>query len=186
MCSSVSLSMLSNPDAQLHRLLRKRPRFVFLDAVNTLMDLTPDFPGFFLTMARSQGVECDPAFLKEALERSRQRVRERLAGRMDFTISQERERAFWRSIDSEIFREIGFGDRSPEIADNAFAEFESGRHFRLLDETIPALRRIRELGFPLGIVSNGTEGMERWMRACAFAPYMEFIIVSVDVGWEKA
>ena len=185
MSSSVASSVLSNPDSQLHRLLTKRPRFVFLDAVNTLMDLEPDFPGFFIKMARREGVECDPAFVKEALERSRQRVRVRLAGRADFSISQERERTFWRSIDSEIFREMGFGDRGPEIADKAFAEFESGRHFRLLDETVPALRRLRELGFPIGIVSNGTEGMERWMRGCAFAPFMEFIFVSVGVGWEK-
>jgi len=185
MTGAATASTLLNPHPALQRILMKRPRFLFLDAVHTLIGLRPSVHGFFTSIAESLGRNPDPQALQEALDKAYATVRQRLAGRADFSIDQKRERSFWRSIDAEIFRDIGLGGRAEEAADKAFREFESGRHFHLLEETLPALERIRAMGIRVGIVSNGTEGMERWMRSCPFAPLVEFILVSVVVGWEK-
>jgi len=183
--SDTVASIRPNPDGQLLTLLMKRPKFLFLDAIHTLVELTPDVHGFFASIARAEGLDPDPQALAQALDKGHATVRQRLAARNDFSIDPQRERLFWRSIDSGILRDIGFGERAEEVADRVFSEFESGGHFRLLEETIPALERIRALEIPIGIVSNGTEGMDRWMRACPLAPLVEFILVSVVVGWEK-
>jgi len=162
-----------------------RPDFIFLDAMHTLMDLDPDFPGFLAAMAEDEGIKPSAELLRSAFDEAHEKVCALLKGRTDFSIDEHRERLFWRSIDGGIFRHLGFGERSEDMAAKAFAEFESGCRFRLFDDTLKALREIGDLGIPMAIVSNGTIGMDRWMRQSLMAEHLQFIMVSVPVGWEK-
>jgi len=163
----------------------RRPQFLLLDALNTLAGLCGDYVGFFTEMSRQGGIEADPLTVKEALEAEYKLVRAYQRGRTDYSVDPQRERAFWHKVDQEIFQRIGFNHRASEMADRAFEAFESGRHFMLFEYTLPALRKIKESGLPIGIVSNGTPGMERWMKSSPLAEIAEFILVSSIVGWEK-
>ncbi len=181
----MSHTTINNPDSSLDKVLMKRPKFLLLDAVHTLMDLKGGFDSFFMAMAERGGRSPSREEVSKALNEEFRIVIDRLKGRTDFSIDMNRERAFWRTVDAAIFRQLGFEEDSDAMADMAFEQFESGDHFVLFDETPAALNRIKEMGIPIGIVSNGTHGMDRWLRASPLNDIAEFIIVSVMVGWEK-
>lgn len=161
------------------------PKYLLLDAVHTLMDLTPDFPGFFQSIARQGGMDPELETVRQVMDEAYVAVTKRQEGRVDFSIDMAKEREFWQAIDSDIFRKLGFAERAGQMAAIAFEAFETGAHFRLYAETVPALERIRETGLPIGIVSNGTLGMAKWMESSPLASLSEFILVSTAVGWEK-
>ncbi len=181
----MSHTTINNPDPSLYKVLMKRPKFLLLDAVHTLMDLKGGFDSFFMSMAARGGRSPSRDAVRKALNEEFRIVIDRLKDRTDFSIDMERERTFWRTVDAAIFRQLGFAEDSEAMADMAFEQFETGDHFCLFDETLPALNRIKEMGIPMGIVSNGTPGMDRWLRASELNDYAEFIIVSTMVGWEK-
>lgn len=165
--------------------LQLYPEFIFIDAVRTIMDLYPDLYNVFMRIARKAGWEPDPAQFHEAYNAEYVKVAERLVGKTDFSIDQTRERDFWRGIDAAIFHRLGLKDECEELANEFFDEFESGIHWRLYDETLPTLHRLREMGIRVGIISNGTEGMHQYMERCEIRPLVEFVLVSASVGWEK-
>lgn len=149
------------------------------------MDLHPDLYTVFMRVAQKAGWEPDPDRFHVAYDAEYVKVAERLVGRTDFSIDQSREREFWRGIDAGIFRRLGLDHCCEELADEFFDEFETGIHWRLYDESIPTIKRLRDMGLKVGIISNGTEGMHRYMQRCDMRPLVEFALVSAEVGWEK-
>jgi HAD superfamily hydrolase (TIGR01549 family) len=68
------------------------------------------------------------------------------------------------------------------------AEFEAdplGGEYRVFEEVMPALARLREAGVKRAVISNADDDVTQLCTRLAFAHEMEAIITSALVGYEK-
>jgi HAD superfamily hydrolase (TIGR01509 family)/HAD superfamily hydrolase (TIGR01549 family) len=73
----------------------------------------------------------------------------------------------------------------PDLADRMLAWFNEGRLNRLYDDALPALAALRDLGLPLGIVSNFGAHLRPVLDRFGLASFFKFVVISAEVGLAK-
>jgi beta-phosphoglucomutase len=74
---------------------------------------------------------------------------------------------------------------APHLAQAMFDAFRADRFDRVFPDVVPALDALRELGFPLAVLSNFTPDLENLLRRLGLRDYFGFVIVSALVGLAK-
>jgi putative hydrolase of the HAD superfamily len=152
---------------------------VFLDAGGVLV--YPNWGRVAETFAR-HGVPVDA----EALASVEPRVRRELdtAERVRATTDRSRGKAYFDRILS-----LAHVPRSP-ATDAAIAEVEAHHAVhnlwdRVPDDVLPALRRLRENGLRLGVVSNSNGTVRAKLGRLGLLPFFETVVDSAEEGVEK-
>ena len=86
---------------------------------------------------------------------------------------------------AEIRDNHGF---AAEVRRRYLAEFETGwnhRAYRLFDDVMPALHRLRAAGVRTALISNADADVTAIAVHFAFADRMDLLVTSALVGWEK-
>jgi beta-phosphoglucomutase len=73
----------------------------------------------------------------------------------------------------------------PDLADEMLHWFVDGRFNRLYDDVLPTLAALRDLGLPLGILSNFGSHLGGILERFELAPFFEFVVISAEVGLAK-
>ena len=57
--------------------------------------------------------------------------------------------------------------------------------YRVFEEVIPVMRRLKEAGILRAVISNADDDVTEFCQRLAFADEMDLIVTSATVGWEK-
>ncbi len=159
-------------------------RAVFFDAGETLVHPHPSFPELLVEVLRQEGYEADPELVREKIFVVSDRFMEAARGGELWSTSAERSREFWASIYRSLLAEMGlpFGDG---LAQALYRTFTDLGNYRLFDDAVPILERLRSDGFRLGLVSNFEEWLERLLESLGVSTFFEIQVISGVEGYEK-
>ncbi len=164
--------------------------YVLFDAGGTLLGTNTDsehwYEQFFVDACAEQGHVVTVAQVHDVLRRAnRCKLFERRCS------SDEQTRQFWHHIYSTAFADL-LGARfnhPPAVIDHLAAEyidrFEAGEFTKLFRDTRPALEALRELGMPMGIVSNFGTYLNRFLEQTDITEFFQVVVISAVEGCEK-
>lgn len=92
--------------------------------------------------------------------------------------SQERFEEYIRSLYSYIFNELNFPGDHQTYNDKLWDDWETARLLRLFDDVVPALKRLQEAGFKLGIITNWDTSFERTLKRLNADHFFDVVVVS--------
>jgi putative hydrolase of the HAD superfamily len=159
-------------------------RAVFFDAGETLVHPHPSFPELLTLTLREEGLEVDPALVREKLHVVSDRfARSAREGEL-WSTSPERSREFWGSVYGGLLAEMGlaFGDG---LAHRLYSTFTDLSNYRLFPDVELALDRLRGAGLRLGVISNFEEWLERLLESLKVTRFFDVRIISGMEGMEK-
>jgi putative hydrolase of the HAD superfamily len=161
-----------------------RCRGVFFDAGETLVHPAPSFPELFATIVTREGHPRAPDQIVDGLtivsdEFVRAAVEEEL-----WTTSPERSRRFWLRV-YDRFLDVLEISRTDGLTETLYRAFTDPANYAAFDDVIPALDRLREAGYVLGVVSNFEPWLEELLDRLALTPYLPVRVVSGLEGVEK-
>jgi putative hydrolase of the HAD superfamily len=143
---------------------------ISFDAGGTLLEPWPSVGQVYCDVAREFGIDSDPAQLTAAFGdawRSRER----------FSYSREDWHAvvqltFGRKITRELFGAIYERFTHPEV-------------WRVYPDVEPALRKAREHGLKLAVISNWDERLGPLLQNLGLRSYFDHLLISIEVGSHK-
>lgn len=160
-------------------------RGVMFDAFKTLIDLRPSYPGAFAEVCQHFGYEVREADVARILPEWERMENERYRQPGDFRCSAEEMHERWVELNGAIFRAVGVDGNARELSDEMERRFNSGRYTQAYEDALPALERLADEGYRLGVISNGTPGVAHCLELASITERVEFVLVSALVGWEK-
>jgi putative hydrolase of the HAD superfamily len=160
--------------------LSKRPRAVFFDAGNTLLQINY---AAIVEQLGLQGIRRAPADVAQAEYRARVRLDPHLAPGASTENQSVAGYYFWY-----VLEELGITD--PEIS-RAIAEWRKSYNLpvglwnQADPEALEILRRLRSEGVRTGVVSNSNGSVKQILEELELARHLDFILDSAVVGVEK-
>ena len=163
-------------------------RTVLFDAAGTLFDVAEPVGETYARFARREGVSAEPRALDDAF-------RAAFAGSPPLAFPHARtaelpslERAWWKRLVFEAFSRARV-DAPPAALGRAFAEvfehYATAAAWRTYPDTKPVLRRLRDRGLRLGVVSNFDARLRRVLEGLDLAPAFEAVVFSSECGAAK-
>ena len=170
-----------------HAALRElRPRIVFFDMGGTLAYPHPSFHGLIASVCQRHGFEIAESEIARAEPTVWERIAEREGGARGFTIHPDRSREFWLWVYRTFLGEVGCDSaRAGDLAEQIFATFIRSESYRLYDDAIPTLERVRNAGIKVGVISNWEEWLERLMVDLNMRHHVDVAVISGVAGVEK-
>lgn len=164
---------------------------VTFDLYDTLIELHPPRWERLGRSLEAEGVAADPLTLREAdraaedyytIENGARPIRDRPAAeRIAFRIEHMRRWLAAAGLDDDP--EFAARVRSRFVSE--FEEAPDHRHYRLFDDVMPTLRRLRSAGLKTALISNADRDVTVIALHFAFADLMDVIVTSALVGYEK-
>lgn len=166
-------------------------RLVTFDLYDTLIEINPPRWERLRQALASEGIAGDPLRLREAdriaedyytVENGARPIRDRAADeRIAFRVEHMRR---WLAAaglpdDEATTRRV----RARYVSE--FEEMPDHHHFRLFDDVMPALLKLRAAGIRTALISNADEDVTVIALHFAFADRMDVIVTSALVGYEK-
>jgi putative hydrolase of the HAD superfamily len=161
-----------------------RNRAVFFDAGETLVHPHPTFSDLFSKVLAREGYDVDTEMIRERIHVVSDRFAHAAETNELWTTTPERSRAFWHDVYGIFFRELGISDANGLI-DTVYAEFTDLANYAVFEDVVPMLRRLRDAGLRLGIISNFEEWLERLLDQLGVREYFDVRVISGVEGMEK-
>lgn len=135
----------------------RRIQVVFFDAAGTLFRVNGSVARLYLDHARRHGFAGGEASLpqiQQAFARAFQEAPPPVFAATDPAAIRQCERLWWFDIVHSVFYRVGMFERFDDFFDEVFSRFADPRSWSLYPDTLPALRRLKDAGMELGIISN--------------------------------
>jgi putative hydrolase of the HAD superfamily len=161
-------------------------RFIFFDAVGTLIEIRGCVGEIYSRAAREFGFEAEPRILQLNFERSfrRQPPLAFPAGTPEAALT-ELEKGWWANLVEAVFDGLGSFPRFDQFFDEIFERFRSQKFWRVYDDVAPALTELKRRGFRLGVISNFDSRLYDVLRACNLDHFFDSVYISTRVGAAK-
>jgi putative hydrolase of the HAD superfamily len=159
-------------------------RAVFFDAGETLVYAHPSFPELLSTVLRDEGMEADPEAIREALPQVAEVFTRATERRELWSTSPERSRRFWAGVYRTLLGELGL-PFTTGVAGRLYSVFTDVSNYRLFPDALPVLRKLREAGLRMGLISNFEEWLERLLEAVEVTTFFDVRVISGIEGIEK-
>jgi len=148
---------------------------ITFDAGGTLLEPWPSVGAIYGVVAREFGVaDISEEALNEAFGQAWKSKRN-----FDYSLRA------WRSLVEEVFAPLGEKSLAPGFFEALYQRFAEKEVWLVYEDVIPALQRLRESGYRLGVISNWDDRLRPLLSALQLSPYFESIILSVDAGYTK-
>jgi len=161
-----------------------RYRAVFFDAGETLVHPHPTFPDLFSKVLAREGYDVDTEMIRKRIHIVSDRFAHAAETNELWTTTAERSRAFWYDVYGIFFRELGISDANG-LSDTVYAEFTDLANYAVFEDVVPMLRRLRDAGLRLGVISNFEEWLERLLDQLGVREYFDVRVISGVEGMEK-
>lgn len=92
--------------------------------------------------------------------------------------SQERFEEYIRSLYTHILTVLNFPGDLQTYNDKLWNDWETARLLRLFDDVVPALIRLKETGFKLGVITNWDTSFERTLKQLNAEHFFDVVVVS--------
>jgi HAD superfamily hydrolase (TIGR01549 family) len=165
--------------------MEKMIKAVLFDALQTLIDLDPSFPGAFARVCSDFGYNISEEDVARVMPHVDDLEMKRLSDEDNLRVTNEFLEERWLTMNELIFSRVGIEGNVREMAVEMENRFEHGSFTKIFPDTIPVLEGLRDRGMRLGIVSNGTASIMNCLKYHGIDSYVDFILVSGLVGWEK-
>lgn len=161
-------------------------RAVFFDAAGTLFDVVEPVGRIYARLARRFGMEADDQAVEQGFRKAFLQAPALAFGRRRPAAELRRlEREWWWRVVAETFAGLGsFGDFE-RYFDALFELFGQPANFRLAAEAEPTLRRLKQRGLLLGVISNFDFRLYEIMRGLGIAGYFDSVTISSEAGFAK-
>jgi putative hydrolase of the HAD superfamily len=159
-------------------------RAVFFDAGETLVYAHPSFPELLSTVLAEEGLRAQPDEIREALPKVAEVFTRATEQRELWSTSPERSRRFWAGVYRTLLAELGL-PFTQAIADRLYSVFTNVSNYRLFPDALPVLRKLREAGLGMGLISNFEEWLERLLDAVEVTTFFDVRVISGIEGIEK-
>ncbi|HKJ27513.1 MAG TPA: HAD family hydrolase [Anaerolineales bacterium] len=158
---------------------------IIFDLDGTLRESIPMGDRFLLDHAVSLGVRCEP----ECLVQVRQWGHRYWASSEDLLIDQETygkgEPAFWENYARRTLENLGAP--SHQVRELApLLHQHMSEHYRpedtIPEDVVPTLKKLRQAGFTLGVLTNRTDPVDDYMAKIGLAKHLDFYLAAGEIG----
>jgi putative hydrolase of the HAD superfamily len=161
-------------------------RVVFFDIGGTLAYPHPSFNGLIAQVCQAHGL---PVTVEDA-GRVEPIVWGHIAKRKDagrgFSLSADDSQAFWLWVYQTYLTELGHASAADsDLPKRLLETFILSESYRLYDDVIPTLDRLKRAGYTLGVISNWEAWLDRLLVDLAISAYFTVTVVSGAAGIEK-
>lgn len=164
----------------------KRYKAVFFDAGNTLLYTSPSVAEIYFTVAKEHGCQASVEEIREASKKAYLELKTTLlTTNPDHRASDEEDQKWWSKVVTATFQQLGFSQHIDKIIETLIGTFRNPEIWRLFPEVTEVLFQLKSKGYKLGIISNWSSALLSLCKALELEPYLDAILVSAVVGWEK-
>jgi len=161
------------------------PHAVFFDVGNTLLYPYPSVSEVCRRVLEDAGhtrdLEQIEAYMPLVDEYYEDRYRED-----DTFWTDEGETAdIWVGMYSLLCRKLGIDEQAEELALKVYERFGDPGHWRLYDDVVPVLVRLRDKGCRLGIISNWDRRLSDLVVGLGIGDLLDAVVCSATVGLHK-
>lgn len=160
-------------------------RAVLFDAGETLLSPHPSFPELLAQTLQAEGYEhVTPELIRDQVKVVAHLFEEATRERRLWSTSAEESWAFW----SELYRTLLEAMDVPfteDLARELYSTFTDVANYRLFDDAVPVLEKLRDAGLELGLISNFEEWLERLLEHLDVTRFFEVRVISGVEGMEK-
>jgi putative hydrolase of the HAD superfamily len=158
---------------------------VFFDAGETLLHPDPSFHELFADVCTRKGYEVDVDQVLAVQQRLAPHLVELAeeTGIVAPSLDAGDSLTFWSHLYRRLLGELGIEDES--LVTDMYTTFSSSSSYRLFDDVLPALERLTEMGYRLGLISNFEEWLEEMLVELEVGHLFDVSIISGSEGMEK-
>jgi putative hydrolase of the HAD superfamily len=164
---------------------RASNRTVLFDAAGTLFDVRGSVGEAYARAARRHGLEVDGAELDREFARVFRTQRPLACAGLRGAALDAAERAWWRRVVGALFRERLDAAVFARCFEDLYAYFGRADAWRLFDDVVPELERLRFAGYRLAVVSNFDSRLDGVLGGLGIVGHFEAVIVSSRAGAAK-
>ncbi len=157
---------------------------VFFDAGETLVHPHPTFPDLFAAILQREGHDVAVETIRDRIHVVFDRFKHAADTNELWTTTPEKSRVFWHDVYGIFLRDLGIGNGNG-LVDRVYAEFTDLANYRLFEDVMPVLERLREAGLELGVVSNFEAWLEQLLEELGVIGYFDVRVISGVEGMEK-
>jgi putative hydrolase of the HAD superfamily len=157
---------------------------VFFDAGETILHPHPSFPELFARTCAEHGYTIEPERVRETQSRLGPHLIEIAAdsGVEDASLSAEASKEFWTFLYRRLLSELGLDE---SLAGELYQVFSDSRSYKLFDDVKPALDRLEQAGYRIGLISNFEGWLEKMLVELEVGHVFEVSVISGVEGVEK-
>jgi HAD superfamily hydrolase (TIGR01549 family) len=163
-------------------------RTIFLDVGFTLLAPHPSVVDIAATICATHGCVIDPQRLTEALPQAESTLRAMAAENTALWSDERAIRRLWTAYFTALLGAAlssEEADQRERLVTAVVVAFEHASSYRLYPDVIPALKRLREYGLQLGVISDWGIGLGLILRHHDLIDYFDFAVVSAAVRRSK-
>lgn len=159
---------------------------VFFDAAGTLFDTREPVGHTYARIARKHGLNATDEVVTASFRRAFASAGGLAFGpRHEAAELRRLERRWWRELVGRSFAGLGEFDNFDAFFDELFAYFAAPEHWRPMPEASDVLRRLKQLGLKLGVISNFDHRLYRILEGLDMASYFDSVTISSEAGYAK-
>lgn len=158
-----------------------RIKAVFFDAAGTLFHVRGSVADVYLTHAEAFGVKRTPEMLKavnEAFARAFKDAPPAIFAVTDAAELKQCERLWWFDIVHNVFYRVGMFERFDDYFDQVYEAFAGPQHWSLYPDTLAAVKRLKDEGYELGIISNFDTRLFSVLQGLGLAGLFDTVTIS--------
>lgn len=160
-------------------------RAVFFDVGNTLLHPYPSVSAVVREILAEWGHEQEIGAIDAYLPLVDEYYEDRYREDDTFWSSEDEASEVWVGMYALLCRKLGIDEDAEAIARRVYDEFGDPARWRPYDDVPPALRRLRDRGLLLGIISNWDSRLAGLIEGLGLADQLETVVSSAEVGLHK-
>ncbi|XP_074067225.1 haloacid dehalogenase-like hydrolase domain-containing protein 3 [Macrotis lagotis] len=162
-----------------------RLRLLTWDVKDTLLRLRYPVGEEYAAQARAHGLKVEAAALGSAFHQAYKAQNQKFP---NYGLSQGlTSRQWWLDVVLQTFHLAGVqnSDVIDTIANQLYNDFSKSETWQMLEGAESTLKKCRERGLRLGVVSNFDRRLEDILAHCGLRKHFDFILTSEAAGWAK-
>jgi len=151
-------------------------RAILFDAAETLFTTRGSVGDIYGSVAREYGSQASVESIQKAFV-------QHFRGAGPLSVQDQKE--WWKEIVYRVFSDVGMVENFDEFFDRVYDLFRDSQGWMLFSETIEVLKRLKELGFKLGIISNFDTRVYSVLESLGIRSFFDAVILSSETGYSK-
>ena len=162
-----------------------KPKGLLLDAMGTLIDLRRSVGSSYAAVADLHGLSLDAAAIDAVFPTIYRQAPPLAFGDLDDDALLDAERRWWGERINETFAAIEAPAAETDLQLALFDHFADPGQWRVYADVEAQLRRWRDAGLRLGVVSNFDRRLHGLLEGLGLSPLLDAVVVSSQAGAAK-
>lgn len=158
---------------------------VFFDVGSTLLYPSPSVAETFARVAQERGHQLSVRDIEPHMPAMEAFYEAEYLRDGDFWCSHEGSVAIWLDQYRYVCQLSGIAHDAEGMAHDVYEAFRRADQWALYPDVVGCLRKLKECGVMLGVVSNWDAGLEDLLRSLRLLPYFDTVVSSAVVGYRK-